>query len=301
MRKLKEDWLKSSDPGATHDVYWAEYGLPEGRPLLLVHGGFGHIFNMNAFNGVTDRRVLALHQRGVGNSLPSGETAANTINENIKDIERLRSHLGIDRWDMLSWSFGAVLMAGYAFQNPQKCNKLIAYAPYLGSEEDYRCIIDNNSEAAKNYLEFHNAKTVRDIVRSVFNKAAHGDYEEQILAYSVAMKIWDPSLMDETIRSSRTESEWIKLFKDRLIGAQLDLELFNEKKRFLSHLSAQQALRRPVTLIYGSEDKWSAPHTYTDLVFPEKKVVIVPGAGHDIHDHKAQASIRAVLNQPQQP
>ncbi|MBU0799841.1 MAG: alpha/beta fold hydrolase, partial [Alphaproteobacteria bacterium] len=141
MRKtaLKSGFLPTTDG---HAVHWATYGNPAGAPLLLVHGGFDHVFDLNRLTGIDfkNNHIIVLHRRGMGLSTPRGALENNDLAANVTDMERLRTHLNIPQWSIFSWSAGAVLMAAYAARHPDRCTTLTAYAPYLGSAEDYEVI-----------------------------------------------------------------------------------------------------------------------------------------------------------------
>lgn len=264
-----------------HRVHWETHGNPAGEPLLLVHGGFGFTMDPTRIKGLDLRRhhVIVLHQRGVGKSLPRGETAHNGIVENMRDMERLRRYLRIPAWSIFAWSSGAALMALYAAAHPRRCRKLTAYAPYLGSDEDYDVIRRKDPARGDVYFAFHKAFSGGDIVRSVFNKAAAPDRATQLKAAFAAAALWDRTLDEETFIASKTDAEWDDYFKQYKVGAALDLELHEKRPRFLAAHPVKQA----VTLIYGEDDIWSAPHEYSAAVFPYRRIRFIPGAGHDVH------------------
>lgn len=295
---------KFLDVGHNHRIYYEEHGNPKGAPLLLVHGGSGFTLDMDKMTALhgSDRRIIVMHQRGIGKSTPPGEHRHNSVQDNIDDIERLRSHLGLAKMDVFSWSFGTAFAAGYALQHPERLKSLTAYAPYMGSEEDYAVLSKKKPDMAETYFNLHGARHGKGIVTSVFNKAAKGDTKSRFNAYWTALQLTmdNPPDKDELYRS-KSPKEWETFFNIRLIGAQHDLELFTGKSRFLEKQA--RALRErhggqtpfPVTLIYGRDDNWSAPNAYAQRVFPKSGQVIVPGAGHDVHDPAVQNVLGQML------
>ena len=284
--------------GNGHHIYWEEYGDPAGAPLLLVHGGSGFVFDMEKFTATHEsgRRVIVMHQRGVGGSLPAGEHRHNNVQDNIDDIEALRAHLEIGKWDVFGWSFGAVFAAGYALQYPQRCSALISYAPYFGSAEDYKVLTEKDPQAARGYLALHGTKDGKGIVTSVFNKAASPDRKQRFLSYWQALTLFE-DIDKETLRRSKSAEEWDAFFKIRRISAQHDLELHTEKAGFLAALAKTAALLPfPVTLIYGGADTLSAPHDYSARVFPQRREIFIQGAGHDIHAPAVQDSLADIFS-----
>ena len=107
--------------GDNQQVYWESCGNPEGTPALVVHGGPGsgctpwhrRLFDPEAY------RIVLFDQRGAGRSTPHASEPAvdlsvNTTQLLVADMERLREHLGIDRWVMLGGSWGSTLTLAYA-------------------------------------------------------------------------------------------------------------------------------------------------------------------------------------------
>jgi proline iminopeptidase len=120
------------DVGDDNLVYWETCGNPDGKPALWVHGGPGGGSTSNArrkFNPVRYRAVL-FDQRGCGRSLPHASDPAtdmsvNTTDHLIADMERLREHLGIDRWLLCGGSWGSTLVLAYAERYPHRVSEIV--------------------------------------------------------------------------------------------------------------------------------------------------------------------------------
>ena len=93
------------DVGDGNAIAWETSGAPDGKPAVVLHGGPGQGCSPNmrrAFDPARYRVVL-FDQRGCGRSTPhashpEASMAANTTWHLVADIERLREHLGIERW-----------------------------------------------------------------------------------------------------------------------------------------------------------------------------------------------------------
>lgn len=118
--------------GDRNQVYWCTSGNPEGRPVLVVHGGPGSgsspgprkSFDPNIF------RIVQFDQRGCGRSIPSAaepdtDMTVNTTEHLIADTERLRIHLGIDRWLLYGGSWGSTLILAYAQRYPERVTGIV--------------------------------------------------------------------------------------------------------------------------------------------------------------------------------
>ncbi len=106
----------------------------EGEPLLFLNGGpgFPRIGYMDTVNQLAkNRKVIIFDQRGTGKSILDSLTVETVnLHEMIKDIERCRTYLGIDRWDVLGNSFGGAYALLYAMEYPEMVNKLILSATF---------------------------------------------------------------------------------------------------------------------------------------------------------------------------
>ncbi|MDP8908489.1 MAG: alpha/beta fold hydrolase, partial [Chloroflexota bacterium] len=120
------------DVGDDNSIYWETCGNPAGQPAVVLHGGPGSGCSAGSrrlFNPATYRVVL-FDQRGCGRSTPHAsdpavDLAINTTHHLIADIERLRRHLGIDRWLVFGGSWGSTLGLAYAEQHPMHVSAAI--------------------------------------------------------------------------------------------------------------------------------------------------------------------------------
>jgi proline iminopeptidase len=287
------------DVGHGHRLYWASYGHPSDPAVLLIHGIGGYVFDparMDCFDGLP-YRVIALHRRGCGLSTPPGGLNHNTIPDNIDDIEKLRHHLSIDRWSVLSWSYGATLMAGYAMLCPGQCERLISYAPYLGAEEDYDGFKTRLSpDLVKRYYAYHNATDAKGLAASAFNKAA--DPKARFEDYYMDHVVSGDVITRKALRASKTPAEWKKTYKMRRLSSTLEYELQVQHPRLLETMRRvfTRAASAPApVLIYGGRDAWSAPNAYTDRVFPDKTTIVVPDGTHDVNGACVQKVLHNIL------
>jgi proline iminopeptidase len=120
------------DTGDGNLVYWEDCGNPEGKPVLVVHGGPGSGCSPGERRAADpDRfRILLFDQRGCGRSRPhAGDPATdmstNTTEHLLSDMELLRAHLGIERWLLFGGSWGATLILAYAERHPERVSEII--------------------------------------------------------------------------------------------------------------------------------------------------------------------------------
>jgi len=114
------------DTGDGNRLSWETSGNPDGRPALVLHGGPGSGSTPGArrYFDPAAYRIIQFDQRNCGRSTPhasepSTSLAANTTAHLLADIERLREHLGVQRWLVWGGSWGSTLALAYAERHPE--------------------------------------------------------------------------------------------------------------------------------------------------------------------------------------
>jgi proline iminopeptidase len=130
------------DVGDGNQIYWEVVGNPGGKPAVFVHGGPGAPANgaRRALDGEKFRLVI-FHQRGCGRSTPHASDPAtdmsvNTTDHLIADMEKLRQHLGIEKWLVFGGSWGVTLGVAYAQRHPERVSEMILLAVTLASARE---------------------------------------------------------------------------------------------------------------------------------------------------------------------
>jgi proline iminopeptidase len=120
------------DVGDGDQIYWEVCGNPDGKPVVMLHGGPGggcgpdhrRQFDPSAY------RIVLFDQRNCGRSLPHASDVDVSLENNttwnlVADIEKLREHLGIDRWQVFGGSWGSCLSLAYAETHPDRVTELV--------------------------------------------------------------------------------------------------------------------------------------------------------------------------------
>jgi len=121
-----------------HVLYVDESGSPDGLPVLFVHGGPGGGCDAlsRRFFDPTLYRIITFDQRGCGRSTPHASLENNTTAHLIADMQRIREHLGIDKWVLFGGSWGSTLSLAYAQRYPEHVHALIMRGIFLCRPQD---------------------------------------------------------------------------------------------------------------------------------------------------------------------
>ncbi len=119
--------IRGSDVGDGHTLYVEQVGNPQGKPVVFLHGGPGGGLSPNHRRFFDPRRyrVVLFDQRGSGKSTLLAGLEHNTTTHLVADIERIREHLGIDRWQVFGGSWGSTLALAYAEKHPERVTELV--------------------------------------------------------------------------------------------------------------------------------------------------------------------------------
>ncbi|MCP3955488.1 MAG: prolyl aminopeptidase, partial [Desulfobacterales bacterium] len=110
-----------------HEIYYEECGNPKGKPAVYVHGGPGsgsspdqrRVFDPQKY------RIILFDQRGCGKSTPTASLENNTTWDLVEDMERLRKHLGIERWQICGGSWGSTLALAYSQTHVERVTEVV--------------------------------------------------------------------------------------------------------------------------------------------------------------------------------
>lgn len=130
--------------GDGNRVYWETCGNPDGKPAVVFHGGpgsgcvpaFRRLFDPAAY------RVALFDQRNCGRSTPhasapSTDLGANSTEQLVADAERLREHLGIERWLVLGGSWGSTLALAYAEAHAKRVAEMVLFGVTTGRHAEF--------------------------------------------------------------------------------------------------------------------------------------------------------------------
>ncbi len=276
-------------PGG-HEIYFEECGNPEGKPVVMVHGGPGGGSNatMRRFHDPERYRIILFDQRGCGRSTPYASLEANTTWDLVADMERLRSHLGIDRWQLCGGSWGSTLALAYAETHPETVTELILRGIFMLRQAELKWFYQEGCswiypDAFEGYLAPIPPAERGDLIAAYHKRLTSPDRAVQLEA-ARAWSVWegttlsllhDPervakfALADYAIAFARIECHYFvnKGFFDR------DDQLLADAGR-IRHI--------PGVIVHGRYDVVTPLKSAWDLkqAWPEVDLRIVPDSGH---------------------
>ncbi len=296
-------------PEDGHDIYFEECGNPAGTPLLYLHGGPGSGFSTDITQLIDPEhyRIILIDQRGAGRSRPHGSLEANTTPHLIQDIERLRTHLKLERWALFGGSWGATLAVAAAMAHPKSVSRMVLYGLFLSRQSELEALYYPGGIAAALFP---------DAFADFLKPLTPAQQQDPITAYA--------SLFADTDNARRLDAlhRWTALEKavSRLVvdTTRMSAELADpdfvlahsliENHYFRHHgfIDGDSILRQAATtladikidLVTSRYDIVCPPQTAFDFAraVPHTNLKVVPDAGHTWRDPSNTQALLAALN-----
>ena len=135
MQMIKDGLLSV---GSGHQIYFHEYGSPDGDPILVFHGGPGNYSkpkHAGLFNP-EKHRVILFDQRGCGKSTYLDRYKDNSIDHTADDAATILDHLGISMVNVVSSSWGSACALNFAKRHKNYVKKMILSNIFLARQSE---------------------------------------------------------------------------------------------------------------------------------------------------------------------
>lgn len=180
-----------------HELYYEQAGNPQGRPVVFLHGGPGGGLHADyrRFFDPRHYRVILFDQRGAGQSTPLAELRENSTWDLVKDIETLRTHLGIEKWLVFGGSWGSTLALTYAITHPERALALVLRGIFLCRPSEIHWFYQEGASQIfpdiwEEYLKPIPSSERQDLVRAYYRRLTHPD-ENLRLEAAKAWSKWE--------------------------------------------------------------------------------------------------------------
>jgi proline iminopeptidase len=271
-----------------HQMYWEECGNPLGQPVVFLHGGpgAGSAPAHRRFFDPANYRIVVFDQRGAGRSRPLGELRNNTTPLLIEDIERLRRHLGVERWLVFGGSWGSTLALAYAIAHPDRCTGLILRGIFLCRKSEIEWFLygvrNLFPEAWAAFAAAIPASERGNLLAAYYERLTNPDPAIHMPA-ARAWSIYEGScstLLASPETVAYFASDVVALGLARIEAHYFTHDIFMPENALLDNIGRIRGV--PAAIVQGRYDAVCPIVTADDLhrAWPEAEYVIVPDAGH---------------------
>ena len=250
----------------TQHLNYKSFG--SGDTIIIMHGLLGMLDNWQSFAKKLSEgyRVLTLDLRNHGKSFHANQMTYELMSE---DLNRFLIHREIDRADIMGHSMGGKVAMQFALQYPEKTEKLIVadIAPraYPGGHETiFEALLTANPE----------------------NAEKRSDIEKHLLKF-IPDKSIVLFLMKNLSRSKNGGFRW-----KANIGALAD-----NYPHILAAIESDRSFKGKSLFLKGGKSHYIDEKSTGEMekLFPENRLVEIPGAGHWIHAESPVETLRATV------
>ncbi len=277
-----------------HALYWEQCGNPEGKPVVLLHGGpgAGCSDSMRRFHDPLRYRIVLFDQRGSGRSTPHADLTDNTTWNLVADIEKLREHLNIERWQVFGGSWGSTLALAYAESHPQRVTELVLRGIFLLRRWELEWFYQEGTsrlfpDAWQHYLAAIPEVERGDLI-SAFHRRLTSDDSAVRLAAARAWAIWEggtsylqiPADTDDTHGDAEFALAFARIENHYFVNGG-----FFEVEGQLLH-DAHNIADIPGVIVHGRYDVVCPIQSAFDLhaVWPKGELLVSPHSGHSMFE-----------------
>ena len=273
-----------------HSVYYEQCGNPRGKPAIFVHGGPGggastvhrRFWNPDAY------RIVLFDQRGCGRSTPHAELRNNTTWDLVHDMERIREHLGIARWQLFGGSWGSTLCLAYAQQHPERVTEMILRGIFLLRRREIQWYYQEGAsrifpEAWQKYLAPIPEDERHDLVGAYYRRLTSNDRKERIAA-ARAWSMWEGStsrlIPDPELIERTGESTFAEAFARIECHYFINGGFFQNENQLLANLD--RIAHIPSIIVQGRYDVVCPVESAYELhrAWPKSELIIAERSGH---------------------
>jgi proline iminopeptidase len=273
-----------------HTLYYEQSGNPDGKPVVFLHGGPGGGVNPKCrrFFDPARYRIVLFDQRGCGRSTPHAELIDNTTWHLVADIERLREHLSIDRWQVFGGSWGSTLALAYAETHPDRVSELVLRGIFMLRRSELEWFYQQGADALypdawETYLAAI-PEAERGDLMSAYHRRLTGDDRAEQLAAARAWSVWEGATsflwQDRGHIEASGEDEFALAFARIECHYFVHGGFFEHDDQLLRNVD--RIRRIPAVIVQGRYDVVCPLRSAWDLhrAWPEADLRIVQDAGH---------------------
>lgn len=273
-----------------HTLYYEQCGNPQGKPVVFLHGGPGGGSNPRCrrFFDPKVYRIVLFDQRGCGRSTPHAELRGNTTWDLVADIERLREHLEIGRWQVFGGSWGSTLALAYAQTHPGRVTELVLRGIFMLRRWELEWFYQRGCDAMfpdawENFLAAIPEVERGDLMSAYYRRLTSGDASTRIAA-ARAWSIWEGAtsyLYQDPAQIAATGEDAFALAFARIeCHYFVHGGFFDRDDQLLRQVERIRQI--PAVIVQGRYDVVCPPRSAWDLhrAWPEADLRIVPDAGH---------------------
>ncbi len=271
-----ETKAESSGYIPTHDgsrLYYRKLG--SGPQTVIVPGGFLY---GNAFDGLAgkQRTVIFYDMRDRGASDRIEDAAKLTMENDVRDLETVRSHFGVKKFVPVGYSYLGFMVVLYAKDHPQHVERIVQLGP-VARQWDTQFPEKLTNRDLRQIIREEDWNPLEELKKQGYDRSNPKEYCEKRYKVLRVMLVGNPKNADKIPNYCHLSNEWPVNFERHMeahfVGSVQKLKVPKEEV---------QKVTVPVLTVHGTKDRNAAYGAGREwaLTLPDCRLITVKGAAH---------------------
>jgi proline iminopeptidase len=252
-------------------LYYAKVG--NGSTTVILPG---RLFLFSEFRRLAKGRTLIFFDmRDRGRSDAVSDPSKISLQHDTDDLEAVRAHFGIEKPDLIGFSYLGKIVVLYAIQHPDHVNRIVQLGPVarnLGTKFPKFVTAGDEDKVPDPAAQ----KRLDDLLNNGFAKSHPKEYCRMEWKIEQQRMVGNPANAGRIPNPCDMENEWptrLQAHFEALLPTDEGLDILKES---IAKVTV------PVLTIHGTKDR-NAPYgggREWDMLLPNARLITIPGAAH---------------------
>ena len=250
-------------------LHYQKFGA--GKPTVLVPAA---LFLARDFQPLAKNRSIVFYDmRDRGHSDPVADPKRFSIQDDVDDLEAVRQHFGVDKPDLIGFSYLGMMVILYSTQHPDHVHRIVRLGPV---PRKFDAVYPDNLKAADN-ADPALVKLLEEWIQDGAIRDRPKDFCEKDWELNRMRLVGDPVNVSKLGPSlCSLPNEWPVHLYPHFQNKFVTIQALNLSKEMVQKVAV------PVLTIHGTSDRNAPYGSGRDwaMTLPDARLITVPGAAH---------------------
>lgn len=223
-----------------------------------------------------NRSLIFYDMRNRGLSDAVGDDKQISIQNDVRDLETIRAHFGVEKPDLIGFSYLGLMVMLYAMEHPDHVNRIVQIGP-LGIHPGTKFPAGLTAQDEKPVPDPADQKKLLDLYQNGYAREHAREYCEQEWQITRFMLVGNPANVDKLgAGPCAMANEWPVHLYPHFQALFSSIQGLTAGKDDVAKISV------PVLTIHGTKDR-NAAYGFGrewNLMLPNARLISIPGAAH---------------------